>query len=49
MISDARGSRVNSVRAFGPQLIEVFYGLPAQLLARGGVGGDLDRILDLGE
>lgn len=33
--------------AFVPQAFEIFYGLPAQLLARGGVGSDLDGIFDL--
>lgn len=33
--------------ALGAQLLEIFYRLPTQLLARGWVEGDLDGILDL--
>lgn len=34
--------------AFRSQAFEIFYRLPAQLLARGRIEGDLDGILDLG-
>jgi hypothetical protein len=33
--------------AFRAQAFEILYGLPAKLLARGRVEGDLDGILDL--
>lgn len=35
--------------AFGAQALEIFYRLPAQLLARGGVEGDCDGIFYLEE